>query len=180
MDKKTKRSPYILMAIASVLLVGGGAGYYFLWATLHDVVGQVQEVAVGSGVRFSKSSSEKRMVGVAQSSQQDRDALNGYFIADNAETIEFIELVESLAEAVDIEMDLVIRPERDLDRISFRITTVGTYNEIRKHLGLLESLPYNVEITRATLLRTAQKEEFEHLWSGNFDLLFIGYNGNSV
>ena len=149
------------LILSLLVLIAAGVGAELLFARTLSMKGQIVELATeieGMKGEAEKLSSQQQ---VANTTGDEIKELDSFFVpADGA--LDFVEYVESLASAsslvykielFDVEQDAVLKEQgKELLRTSIR--TTGSIKNIRVFLSLIESLPFNIKVTRVDLRRT--------------------------
>lgn len=154
MDKKR----ITIFIVAAILLILSIIGVEILYTRTYKLENEL--TALNQNVRDLEAQ-EKRILAVRQSATEsgvDASSLDQYFVDDTG-ALDFLKYIEGLAassgltsktDVFDAQQDPVLS-EQGKEYLKMAIRTTGSMNNIRLFLSLIESLPYNVKISRVDI-----------------------------
>ena len=86
----------------------------------------------------------------------DRDELNGYYLASQSDSIDFLNFIEALADQNGVELvtnSATENERRGGSELTVRYGISGTEAELDRFVRLLETMPYVSELTALTLTK---------------------------
>jgi hypothetical protein len=143
--------------IVSLICIASGFGASLFFTQVSKLESQIislQQEVHGLEAEAARLSAPNLPV----SASTDVDELSGYFVSTDG-ALSFVEYVESLAAAsgltyrinlFDSEQDTDLA-KHDKEFLKTSLTTTGSLKNTRNFISLIESLPYNIKITRVDL-----------------------------
>ncbi len=157
-----KNKDIIILVTSSVLLIGFVFGAHYFYKKTNSTKEDI--ISLSGDVSALKIQADRliSLRQVAASTGDELTELAQFFVpADGA--LAFVEYVENLAQKSALtyrieSFDVVPDPkltEQDKELLRTSIRTTGTLKNTKLFLSLIESLPYNVKVSRADLRRTS-------------------------
>lgn len=93
---------------------------------------------------------------IASDSAEDRALLDGYFLSQESDSIDFLNKVESLAPQLGVNLKTDnLKKEADKktkeEWLTLQFSFSGTYERVTNFIKILENLPYIAEVTQVSL-----------------------------
>lgn len=161
------------LAILGVLTAVGifGYGYFF-----YTIIAENEKTSLLRGEIELREKEENRSLSernLIRGTEEERQTLNGYFINSNS-IVSFIERLEALGRASNVGMTLssvdIDKNRKNVLKINLRVS--GSFQGIYYLISLIEAMPYEIEVNRFSLSRSAG-QTFTKKWEGetSFELL---------
>lgn len=114
--------------------------------------------------------------------KEDRGKINSFFVKSDEETVDFLENIESLANNLNLKINIISVNALDIDEnnqvldLSLKIT--GSFNSVYDFINLVEFLPYELSLDEFNMNSSVRVDEdgvenFE--WNGSLSLALLSY-----
>ena len=180
----TRKTVRLLLLVA-LLTAFSLAAYVFFFLRIAEKNRMVSLLANDVDLITQKESKLRSIQSLVKDTEEERALLDDYFVSEEG-VVGFIETIESFGAVAGTEIEVTSVEKGPLDasakeaepqvfellRIGFK--TSGSWRGVMHVLALLETLPYRVSITRATVEAVAAVDEEEPpAWNGFFTVTVV-------
>lgn len=167
------------IATAGVLFAATLSIYGMLYHLMGEKTSEAADLILR---RESAGAEDERIRELAKSlaeTEVERQKVSSYFVR-GSEAVEFIKRIEVLGRQSSLSLALQSVSVADMDKV-FRLEakTAGRFEDTMYFLALLESLPYKVSLTGASIIK--EKEEVvgegmsQSRWAGSFTIVLESF-----
>ncbi len=151
----------ITIIIVSLICIACGFGAFMFYEKIH--ASQTEVAALQQEVQSLQIQSDRQNTQKRESAENVKTVeLDGYFISPDG-ALGFVEYIENLAVSSGLTyrinlFDSAQDPEaskNEKELLKTSLTTTGSIQNTRNFISLIQTLPYNVKITKVDLKRTA-------------------------
>lgn len=150
------------ISITFLLLIGGVfAAYAFhsMTATVESEIGTLNQEADTLSIQASRVTTLRQVV---NSSGDELQTVNQYFVPKDG-ALDFVKYIENLAVSSGLTFKINVFDSEQNDALSKNdkeflktsLNTTGSLKNTRNFMSLVETLPYNVKVTRIDMRRSA-------------------------
>jgi Tfp pilus assembly protein PilO len=159
MSRLTTRNLIISIVFLALTLGVFGYGVYFINAANQQLVDQITTLEKNR----AQESTMRQLQRIAEESESDRVTLDERFLASEGESIEFLNLVETLARDAGLQIETENLQTTDGDDANSTVLTAsftftGAYQTVTGFIEVLENLPYLATISTVSLTNENQSQ----------------------
>ena len=164
----------IIAAIGILLLLLSVSAFIFFIHTVNEKKAYYQEKLNEQGVLQAHEESLKKLSETLDISKEDRETLMTRILEEDG-VIDFLYLVESAGKEQGVILkteSLTVAPVNEtFEKLIINLSVSGEYASVIQVLKLLEQIPYQSEIKKATIGRDKDREgQSQGSWKGIFEL----------
>jgi len=160
----------IFLCVANVVSIG-------LWVTLflyaRNMAGALQEHYIALAEETDKEAYATSISRDLRDTKEIRDQIERFIIRAGEEAF-FLEKIESLAGPAGVSVR-ILSFEKKGDKLHLSIESQGTFATNYHFLSLLETIPYQVKISKSLFTR---EETSDGNWKGRYELDLLSYLDN--
>lgn len=150
--------------IATVFLLIAIAGFSYMFITTSSQNEALKHQIETLKKEQAQEDSYRRLQRTAEESVEEREQLRKHFLLEQSDSIDFLNLVESLAPqaGVNLTTDTLKHESTDEeDWITAAFTFTGTYSDVYNFIKILENLPYLTELRTVELTENNDGSSWE-------------------
>lgn len=174
MNYRLKTLQFIVFS--AIIALAALAVYMFILLDIRDKNRSVSLILNEADIEALQDLRLRSIQKIVKDTEEQRGQINIYFVGDD-EIVKFIETVELLGVLADadVEINSVNIEERRREEgeendefLQLTFSATGEWNEVFYFFSLVELLPYNIEVKRASF-ESGSKEK-SGIWNGSFGI----------